>query len=280
MRTRRFQLGSMCAVVALVAVTSATSPASATLINGDFETGDLSGWSTFETPNGTPGPIHPRAIPFDTDGDGTPSFSAELSVGQLVAAANRAGGGLFQEVDLLAGDLSISVNVAASAVDFNASAGVFDLLFDGAVIDTLDLGSIQASTTKLGQLSGSIADVTAGSHEVRLRVSRPFRASANVRQYVDDFSLSGAAVPEPGTALLVATGLGLTGAIRRSRRARGPLQAAPVTASRTHARAASRSRKTRNEVSSSSRKASNIRAMPKSTSRAVRKAIRRGGGDG
>jgi hypothetical protein len=222
MLTRRFQLISMCAALGLVSIVCATGPASAVPVNGGFETGDLSGWSTFDTPNGTAGPVHPTVVLFDTDDDGTASFSAQFSVGKLGSVpAGAAGGGLFQEIDLLEGDLFISVNVAADASDYNASAGLFDLIFDGAVIDTVDLGSIQGGTAKFGQLAGSVLDVSAGTHEIRVRIGRPYQTPPNLYQYVDDFSLSGTAVPEPGTALLMATGLALAGAVRRSPRTRG-----------------------------------------------------------
>jgi len=55
------------------------------LLNGDFETGDLTGWTTFLTPNGSIGSTNgvPDVVPFDVTGGGTPSDAAQFEVGEL-----------------------------------------------------------------------------------------------------------------------------------------------------------------------------------------------------
>lgn len=76
------------------------------LVNGDFETGDLSGWTVFTTGNGTVGgPAYPKVVPFDTDNDGTASNSAQFLVGQVIFDPDEPeGGGIYQVVSLAAGE--------------------------------------------------------------------------------------------------------------------------------------------------------------------------------
>ena len=67
----------LAACVAALAVTLVAS--AAPVPNGDFETGDLTGWTTFTTTNGTIGT--PAVVPFDTTGSGA-SNAAEFNVGR------------------------------------------------------------------------------------------------------------------------------------------------------------------------------------------------------
>ena len=58
--------------------------AHAGLINGGFETGDLSGWTRFTTANGSLPDLGDEVVPFDMDGDGALSNAARFRVGEAV----------------------------------------------------------------------------------------------------------------------------------------------------------------------------------------------------
>jgi hypothetical protein len=188
------------------------------LINGGFETGDLSGWTTFTTDNGSLG-AGGDVVPFDTSGRGV-SPSAHFQVGEAVFNPfdPAGGGGIFQEVSLGTGTLNIAADIAAMthAVG-NLEGGLFELLFDGLVVDAHDMGAIGANSVERARLFASLT-VTAGPHEIRFLMTRPFGVNAiTPHQYIDDVTLSGeAAIPEPATLALVGIGL-LELARRRAR---------------------------------------------------------------
>ncbi len=190
--------------------------------NGDFESGVLEPWTTFLTDNGTIG--EPAIVEFDFDGL-PPSLALELRTGQIThfTGLPPAGGGIEQIVSFNAGDLSISVDIAAvnpSTTD-NLFGGFFELLFDGVALDTaFDVGFLAGGESVFGMLSGSVVGVTEGDHLVAVRVTRPRTAPpATPLQYVDNVELSGGAViPEPGSVLLLAGALlGLATLRKRSR---------------------------------------------------------------
>ena len=210
--------------------------AHAGLINGGFETGDLTGWTTFTTPNGTIGGLG-DVVSFDVGGDGTELASVRFRTATVAYSATPEGGGVFQDVTLAEGTLAISAGIASFALpgpSNNLYGGLFELLFDGVVVDSHDFGFILAGQTEHGLLSSSLS-VSAGSHEIRLQMKRPFAQNGTTPlQFVDDVTLSGSAadgaglppappesIPEPGSLTLV--GLGLLGLARSRRRARRPL---------------------------------------------------------
>ena len=172
--------------VLLIAAIPGTSRAA---VNPGFETGDLTGWSTFVTDNGNIGT--PTVTTFDTDGNGQSSYAAELEVGKddYYGAGGSQGGGLSQQVVLDAGTLSVSVDVAVQSDSYNADAGWFMLLLDGAYVDSHDFGYISAGNTERTTLSGSVAGVTAGTHEIAIRITREYmQDNGGPHSYIDDLS--------------------------------------------------------------------------------------------
>ena len=189
------------------------SAASATPVNGDFETGDLTGWQTFATSFGTLGSGFPRVEQFDTDNDGVSTFAAALNVGRIRGPGSAEGGGIAQEVALRSGDLQLSVAIASRSgvpVDnglSNGSGGLLELLFDGVTVDSYDFGEILHAHTEYARLEAALT-VGAGNHALAIRATRPYTSSNDTPiQYIDDVVLTGSAVPEPSTFLLMAFGI-------------------------------------------------------------------------
>lgn len=177
------------------------------LVNGDFETGDLTGWTTFTTTNGTVGEGFPKVQLFDTNNNGTASNSAAFRVGQIDfegSGGTPRGGGIFQEVSLGDGDLNISVDIATfDTRGDNSSGGIFELLFGGVVVDSFDFGNIAENVPEFSVLS-YMDNIVAGTYQVGIRMTRPYTQNSYTPvQYVDDFQLSGSAVdvPEPTSTL-------------------------------------------------------------------------------
>jgi len=189
---RRSVVGSLVIVALTVTVWSAVAQAGPTptptstptptapppftpLINGDFETGDLTGWTLFTTFNGTIGSDSlPHVVSFDTNNDGLATESARFRVGKVVSGVGDGeGGGLFQQVELSSGDLTIEADIASFNISgANGSGGYFELLLDGVVVDVHDFGFIERDTTEYSMLS-SLSAITAGTHEIRIRMTRP-----------------------------------------------------------------------------------------------------------
>ena len=93
----------------------------------------------------------------------------------------------------------MSADIAARAPSSaNLSCGLFELLVDGAVVDSHDFSPVPddfsqcpAGTTVRATLSAAGLALSAGSHEVRIRIGRGFTTSAQTpREYVDNVSLT------------------------------------------------------------------------------------------
>lgn len=159
------------------------------LINGDFEFGDLSGWTTFTTPNGTLGSGFPKVVLFDTNGDGTATYSAQFSVGQLPGSTGYQGGGISQSVYLPKGGNRITVDMIAARNDFesgNGEGGRFEILVDGVVVDSYDFGFVAANTTKRHKLATTVVIDTDGNHEFSIRITRPANEAPYLTQLIDN----------------------------------------------------------------------------------------------
>ena len=173
--------------------------------NGDFETGDLSGWAVFTTANGTLGGAgFPIVFDFDIAGEGSANKSAGFKVGQRLykgMGSEPEGGGIYQTITLGAGVVTVAADIAASYSSQrharNLSGGFFELILDEQVLDRYDFGPIAAGTTERWKLTGP-ASVTQGPHQIRLRITRPVVAKTGTPapfQFVDNVTVTGTPAP-------------------------------------------------------------------------------------
>jgi hypothetical protein len=215
-----------------------SAPAHAvSMMTWDFEGGLLDPWTTFLTPNGSIGATDTADIVlFDIDGPGSlpESLSVQLNVGQIVhlPGLDPAGGGIAHSAFFLAGDLSISVDIATqNPIGIpNFSGGIFELLVDGIVQDSLDFGMLLGNETKFGQLSLSPLFIPEGVHEIAILITRPrenLGGAATPLQYIDNIVVSGV-IPEPQTVILLGTALLGLAALRSRQRLGSPVAANPL----------------------------------------------------
>jgi PEP-CTERM motif len=211
----RLIVGVAFAVVALIGAANATI-----VTNGDFATGDFTGWTLFTTPNGTLGPSGsglPAVTSFDVTGSGAQN-AATFQVGEVVSDMTQQGGGIMQTVTLPGGVISFSASIAAQFDFFNDEFGVFSVLLDGVAEDTVDFGTVNGGTVR-DTLSFTTTE-SAGAHTLEILITRPFTSTPDSTplQYVTNIAISGAAaVPEPTSLALLAAGLLGFAAVRRPR---------------------------------------------------------------
>lgn len=212
------------ASAAAILLGSGAAQAATIVQNGDFATGDFTGWTLFTTANGTLGQSpDPQVSAFDVTGTG-PQNAAEFNVGQVVFKlfGTAEGGGISQVITTSAGTLDFTADVAAFlGGSRNNQLGIFSVLLDGVALDTVDLGAIEQPGTLRGSLSFS-QTVSAGSHNLAIQVARPFTSTIGVtpQQYVTNITatMTGAAVPEPSTWMLMLAGFGGAGGLLRRKR--------------------------------------------------------------
>ena len=154
--------------------------------NGDFETGDFSGWTTFVTDNGSIGDA--TVAPFDVAQNREVSQAAQFNVGERVWERQQEGGGIFQAFEA-SGRILVSAEIAADNIGHtsNRAAGIFTLLVDGVPVARHDFGSIASNGIETATLEGEIT-VQPGEHELRILMTRPFLRSPRLSpfQWVDN----------------------------------------------------------------------------------------------
>src|SRR5579859_2840268 len=140
------------------------------LVNGGFETGDFTGWTTFDTAHGHT--AVEQVVLFDTSGSGSASRSAQFNVGTLTVGSSE-GSGIEQNVLLSSGTLNISSDIAVSSTIGNSDAGTFELLLNGTVVASHAFGSLGNSQVARGHLNYS-ATVSAGTYLIAIDMRRAY----------------------------------------------------------------------------------------------------------
>ncbi len=188
----------------IVVVVLAVNAEANFIYNGDFEAGggSLDGWTVFTTPTGTNGWSMPQVVRFDTCAPGDYSHAAKFNVG-TTQVPNPGGGGIKQTVNLAAGEYQLKVCTAVlDEIGGDLEGGLFELLFDGVVVDSHNYGSVSVGITYRGLLANVVTPVE-GEHEVKIRITRHYWSTCRgPRQYLDCVEL----VPEPTTVVLFGIG--------------------------------------------------------------------------
>lgn len=195
-------------------------------VNGDFETGDMTGWTISVGPMAEV--TNQEVLFFDMNGTdpGGLSLAAQLAVGQSTNGDTEYRHvDVTQELHLVAGRrYDFQYDWASHNYFFldNFDGGVFELIVDDDSLATWDTGSIFLESTEWGTLSGSFTATETRAHTVGARISRRFRSTNNgifiLGQYLDNFT-STQTIPEP-TSLSMMALLSLCGfAVRRRKRA-------------------------------------------------------------
>jgi hypothetical protein len=140
--SRRF-LG-IC-IVGLIA-----STASAQFVNGDFETGDFTGWTIGLTSNGTT--TTQVVTSYDIDGPGAlgTTLNAQFSVGRLVSANGGTEGVNLTQLMNLTGGVQYTFEFDWSSwrnsTTNNAEGGVFSVMVDNVLITSVSSGATSSLT--------------------------------------------------------------------------------------------------------------------------------------
>jgi len=188
-------------VAASMAAALAGHAAAQSFTNGNFETGDLSGWTVVNTPNGVgaPGSIQT----FDIDGPGPlgSTFVATFMVGNVVSMpGNQAGVEMTQSLSLTAGtQYTVDFDWAAGRVSTtgNAEGGVFSVIVAGAIVGQVAAGGISGTNPNpvYGHLTAHFTAASSGPTDVGLRITRPYLSPGDLTDYVDNITISGGAAP-------------------------------------------------------------------------------------
>jgi len=191
------------------------------IVNGNFASGNLSGWTVFNTSNGTNGTGLPAVVSFNTTGGGA-SNSAQFEVGEVTIDDTPQGGGLSQMISVSTGGLySFSAAIAAEGlVAINADAGTFSIIIDGSTVATDSLGTIAPSQIIRATLSGSDT-LTAGPHSFEIEITRVFGEldSGTPYEYVTNIaSTVPSSAPEPASLALLGFGLTTMASLALKRR--------------------------------------------------------------
>jgi len=201
-------------LVALLAVFAAQAGATNLLQNGSFQSGDFTDWTQGTTSNGTAG----QGFPIVTQWPLNNAINAwEGEVGEVKYDGTFQGATLSQTFTSGAGAATLSFLWAANGAGGNADGGDFRLILDGTTLADHDVGQINPDQLVNGSLSANV-NLTAGQHTFEIDILRKYITlpGDTPYQYVTGADVEGQGVPEPGSLILMGSGvLGLAGVLRR-----------------------------------------------------------------
>lgn len=182
------------------------------LTNGDFESGDLSGWTVFTTDNGNNGTGCP-VVELTSFGIND-SNKVKFRIGSTISG-QAGGGGICQDVVVdTAGTYDLSAEFVFSTFGLPYGTyrpGLFELSVDEELVASHDYGEKSSGALYSVPKDGSIY-LEPGLHEVCVRITRTeLTCSSAPWQFVDNVTM----MPEPATAVLF--GLGGLAFSRRKR---------------------------------------------------------------
>ncbi len=201
-------------LVALLAVFAAQAGATNLLVNGSFQSGDFTDWTIGTTSTGTWGQGYPIVTGWPLGG----MNAAEGEVGDANAPGMQEGGTLSQSFLSAGGAATISLDWAAlGGSGTNADGGEFTMLLNGTQIAQFDTGTINPNQLLNGVLTAN-ANLINGTNTLEIDVTRKYLTLPDDTpyQFVTGVDVEGQGVPEPGSLVLMGSGvLGLAGVLRR-----------------------------------------------------------------
>ncbi len=174
----------------------ATHGAAQSFANGNFETGDLSGWTIVNTPNGVGAPGGTFSYDIDATGPLSPSFAAGFMVGQVTfTVGDQEGIEITQSLSLSAGiQYVVDFDWAAQRVLAvgNAEGGVFSVIVNGAIVEGIAAGEVGGTNPnpKVGHFRVSYVPAASGPVDVGIRITRPYVPPGDLTSYVDNIAIT------------------------------------------------------------------------------------------
>lgn len=200
-------------LLALFAFVAAQAGATNLIQNGNFQSGDFTDWTIGTTSGGTWGQGFPIVTGWPLGG----MNAAEGEVGNVNPTGTQQGGTLTQTFTSGAGAATLSFLYAAmgDGIHTNADGGDFTLILDGTTLNSIDVGEITADQLINGTLSANV-NLSAGTHTLEIDVTRMYTTAFQNTPYQYVTGVDVDAVPEPGSLILMGSGvLGLAGVLRR-----------------------------------------------------------------
>ncbi len=196
-------------MVALLAVFVAQAGATNLIQNGSFQSNDFTDWTIGTTSNGTWGSGFPVVTGWPLGG----MNSAEGQVGEVNFDGTQQGGTLTQSF-MSAGGAATETLLWAAMGSGNADGGEFTMILNGVQIAQYDTGSINGLLN--GTLTASVP-LVAGMNTLQIDVTRRYISTGGTPyQWVTGVDVEGQGVPEPGSFVLMLSGvLGVAGVISR-----------------------------------------------------------------
>ena len=196
----------------LVLAAGLASTANAGFVNGDFETGDFTGWDIGFTPNGMT--AYQSVDQFDL-GYGM-SYAAGFAACQIEYDQGVEEGVILTQNMYLTGGFTYDLGFHAAAYrpygGGNYDGGTFWLVVDDYVVSSWVSGYIAGGDPPLlSSVDGQYTPAASGYYDVGVMITRHYICPGDtIYQYVDDFYIT----PAPGALAL----LGLAGLMGRRRR--------------------------------------------------------------